>query len=484
MKWRSFWGALCQPSLSRRIAFVVLAVLPLVALEILAWEYYRFRDQVANHAGIQSTTEDYTAYLLRTPEADRVVALRTLVDDINYWRSFDPETRPGRAAALWLAPGGNILYESDPRMREVLSAQALGRDDRELAGRAHWGYRVDSPLGSLRMAEPQRAAGQALWRVARQLQFYLLIACPVLLLPLWLALHRGLRPLRGLVQRLAQRDVQDLRPLGVNLPQAELKPLGQAFDAMLDRLRLQRERERQFVQEAAHELRTPLAVIGAQAHVLRRANDTGQREQAAQALDAAVARAAHLSRQLLTLASIESIEAAVPERATDLAEQTRAQLAGLLPLAEARDIELVLEAPDQLSSCVPPPLWRSLLGNLVDNALRYCPEGSRIEVRLAELGEGVYLQVADDGPGIAEADRPRVFERFWRADQTLASGSGLGLAIVRQVVQRLGGIIAVGPGLQGRGVSFSASGLAPKRRAKAPEDQRPTSAPSTATPAR
>lgn len=461
MKWRSLWRALRQPSLSRRIAFVLLAALPLVGLEILAWEYYRFRAGSDNHVGLQRTTDDYAAYLLDKPEADRVVALRTLIDDINYWRSFDPEHRPGQVAVLWLAAGGGILYESHPPLREALRALPSGRADGELAAQAYWTYRLDGPLGSLRLAEPRRTAAPALWHVARQLRFYLLIALPVLLLPLWLALYRGLHPLRDLVQRLAQRDAQDLRPLGVNLPQAELQPLGQAFDAMLGRLRLQREREQQFIQEAAHELRTPLAVIGAQAHVLRRASDAGAREQASQALDAAVARAAHLSRQLLTLAGIESIGAVTPERATDLAEQTRAQLVELLPLAEARGIELALDAPDRLSSRIPPPLWRSLLGNLVDNALRYCPRGSRIGVRLAEDADGVQLQVADDGPGIAEADRPRVFERFWRADQTGASGSGLGLAIVRQVVHSLDGTITVGPGLEGRGVAFSARGLAP-----------------------
>jgi len=455
------WRGLRTPSLSRRLVLALAAGLVLVALEILAWEYASHRWRTDDYTGLSSAAEAFSGYLLAAPEADRVVMLRTLIEDINHWRRDDPERWPGEVAALWLGRDGQVIYESHPRLRQALLAQGAGRGVRELDERMHWACRLDSELGSLRMVEPQRSAEQVVQHVAPQLRFYLLIAFPVALLPIWLAVYRGLRPLREFVQRLAERDAQDLRPLAVRMPQVELQPLGQAFDAMLERLRRQRERERQFVQEAAHELRTPLAVIGAQAHALRWANDAEQREQAAQALDGAVARAAHLSRQLLTLASVESLETALPEQAADLAEQTRAQLAELLPLAEARGIGLALDAPDQLPSHIPLPLWRSLLGNLVDNALRYCPPGSRIEVSLGEQAGALSLRVADDGPGIAPADWPRVFERFWRADQTQASGTGLGLAIVRQVVLSLGGRIKVGPGLNGRGVAFHASGLAP-----------------------
>ena len=459
--WARLLRALRTPSLSRRIVLALAAALALVGVEILAWEYVSHRFLSDRYPGIRSATETFTGYLLAAPESERVVMLRTLVDDINHWRRADPERWPGEVAALWLARDGRVLYESHPRLRQALLAQAPGRDDRGLDGRAYWAYRLDGPLGSLRMVEPQRSAAQEMARIAPQLRFYLMIAFPVSLLPIWLAMYRGLRPLREFVRRLAERDALDLRPLAMHLPLAELQPLGQAFDAMLERVRMQRERERQFVQEAAHELRTPLAVIAAQAHALRLAGDPAQREQAAQALGGAVSRAAHLSRQLLTLASVESLETALPEQATDLAEQTRAQLAELLPLAEARCICLGLDAPDRLLSTIPLQLWRSLLGNLVDNAMRYCPPGSRIEVSLSEQPRGLSLSVADDGPGIAPADRLRVFERFWRADQTQASGSGLGLAIVRQVVHSLGGRIEVGPGLDERGVAFHASSLAP-----------------------
>lgn len=455
------WRGLRTPSLSRRLVLALAAALVLVALEILAWEYVSHRWRTADYTGLGSAAEAFTGYLLAAPEAERVVMLRTLVEDINHWRRDDPERWPGEVAALWLGRDGQVIYESHPRLRQPLLAQGTGRDDPELDGRKHWTYQLDSELGSLRLIEPQRSAEEDVQRIAPQLRFYLLIAFPVVLLPIWLAMYGGLRPLREFVQRLSERDAEDLLPLAMSLPQAELQPLGQAFDAMLERLRRQRERERQFVQEAAHELRTPLAVIGAQAHALRRASDAGQREQAAQALDGAVARAAHLSRQLLTLASVESLGTALPEQAADIAAQTRAQLVELLPLAEARGIGLALDAPDRLISSIPLPLWRSLLGNLVDNALRYCPPGSRIEVSLDERAGGLSLRVADDGPGIAPSDWPRVFERFWRADQTQASGSGLGLAIARQVVQSLGGRIEVGPGLEGRGVAFYASGLAP-----------------------
>ncbi|WIT12956.1 ATP-binding protein [Paucibacter sediminis] len=461
MSRRIAWRRMLGPSLSRRIGLALLATLMLVGLEILAWNYLEYRRDMAVDPGVREIVVNITAHLQRTPAMNRAVSLRVLIDDANQWRRAQPDRWKGELAVLWLAPDGQVLYESHPHWRAALLAQTPGRDDHMIEGRPHWAYRQDSAVGSVRVAEPVRGPEAMLRKVAHQLGFYLPIAFPVVLLPLWLALHRGLRPLRELVQRLSQRDAQDLGPLDVHLPQSELQPLGQAFDAMLGRLRLQRERERRFVQEAAHELRTPLAVIAAQAHVLRQAETEAEREQAARALEGAVTRAAHLSQQLLTLASVESVHT-TSDRNTDLAEQTRAQLAELLPLAEARRISLALEAPDQLPSRISPTLWGSLLGNLVGNALRYCPEGSRIEVRLSEQAEGLCLQVADDGPGIAEADRQRVFERFWRSDQTGASGSGLGLAIVRQVVHSLGGTVAIGSGLDGRGVAFSVSGLAPQ----------------------
>jgi signal transduction histidine kinase len=213
------------------------------------------------------------------------------------------------------------------------------------------------------------------------------------------------------------------------------------------------QRERAFVQDAAHELRTPMAVISAQAHVLTRATTAAERQQAETALDSAIARASHLSQQLLALAALDDARAPAPQ-ALDLTTLTEQALAEAATTAQARHIDLSLDAPEHLPATLDVGAYQSVLRNLLDNALRYVPEGGTIEVSLQPRPSGWRLCVADNGPGIPPEDHARLFERFVRGRAPTAPGTGLGLAIVKQAVQRLGGEVRVLTGLQGRGVAF------------------------------
>lgn len=465
-RWRRLLGSprysgAWRPSLGRRLALVLMVTLALVGLEIFVWEYAAWQRNASGPHYAAGVTRAYADQIAPLPAAERPVALAALIRNLNLFRADSNGRWPGDVFAQLHSPEGQVLQETDARHRGALQALPPGSSMTRLDGRDYWAYRLDAPFGSLRVVEPLRTDGAWIRRNARQIGGYVLLAIPGVLIPTWLAMHLGLRPLRRLAAELKQRGADDLRPLALGLEQAELLPLEQAFDALLARQREQREREQAFIHEAAHEMRTPLAVVGAQAHVLQHAPDAAERERAAQALGAAIARASHLSAQLLTLASVE---ASAPARhgagaTVDLAELTRAQLAELWPLIEAQRFEVELDAPDRLAGRIGAAQWRSLLGNLIDNALRYCPPDSRIEIALRTEPDGIALSVADDGPGIAPADRPRVFERFWRADQTAASGTGLGLAIVQHIVRTHGGAIAVGAGIAGRGVAFVVTGL-------------------------
>ena len=236
----------------------------------------------------------------------------------------------------------------------------------------------------------------------------------------------------------------------------ELKPLTQALDTLFRKLREKIDRERGFVQDAAHELRTPLAVITAQAHVLARSQDSGERGAAHENLNHAISRASHLARQLLVLASLDDAQQRSVRR-IDVAQAVRQLLAQAAPAAMERGIDLSLEAPDTLWCAIDEPALESIVFNLVDNAVRYGKPAGAVAVRLDGDEEGLELQVRDDGPGIAPGELELVFERFYRGVGHDMPGSGLGLSIVRQAAARMKGHVMVTKGVKGAGVGFRVS---------------------------
>ncbi|MCX7672123.1 MAG: ATP-binding protein [Thiobacillaceae bacterium] len=256
---------------------------------------------------------------------------------------------------------------------------------------------------------------------------------------IWLAVGRALRPLDALRQEIGVRAAPSLHAVQtVGLPE-EVRPLALALNDLLARLEAALEQQRRFIADAAHELRTPLAAVRLQAQVLGQAQDEAARHYALAQLIAGVDRASHLVQQLLDLARLspEANREAVAEVALD--ELLKAVVAEFSAQAEAAGIDLGLGRCDSVRVAGRARALRMLVSNLVDNALRHCPTGSRVDVEL-HRGEGVArLAVCDNGPGIPAAERTRVFDRFYRLPSAAASGSGLGLAIVQDIVRLHGG---------------------------------------------
>jgi signal transduction histidine kinase len=358
---------------------------------------------------------------------------------------------------LELADGaGNTIYRSPEagavRMLdfpEGLSEQSLGRGSYhvEKARTGRWTLVYATRIWDLPMV--LKLNGSDTWR-------FLLIELPFVVLPLWFALWRGLRPLRRLVQELANKGKDDLNPIVSDVRYDDMKPLTHALDRLLAQLREKVEREHAFVQDAAHELRTPLAVISAQAHVLALADTPEGRREAEQRMDLAVERASRLVQQLLQLARAEGLRP-LDNETFDLAGAVRQQLAAAVPAAIERDIDLCCEAPEKMPVCVEREAFQSILQNLLDNALRYVHRGGQVMVELCMEGTRCVLTVADNGPGIDASERARVFERFYRPAGQDASGSGLGLSIVKHAAERLGGGVMLSGGPSGRGCRFAVS---------------------------
>jgi two-component system, OmpR family, sensor histidine kinase QseC len=313
--------------------------------------------------------------------------------------------------------------------------------------------RAQTPHWLIVVTEPARTDAQILLYNSEVILPHLLIALPFVLLTVWLSVNLGLRPLSQLAQKIRQRTVSDLSPLNFPSHLSELKPLVNALDRLLAQLNAKIKNERAFVQDAAHELRTPMAVISAQGHVLANAQTPIERKQAQVFLEQAIERASHLSAQLLSLAAMDDSTHSAPT-AINVAHHLRQALAQEGPRAQSKQIELSLEAPDSLFTTLDSAAFESISRNLLDNALRYTPPHGAITVTLTEDANAVHLKFQDDGPGISTSDRAHIFERFYRGAGNATTGSGLGLSIVKQAALRLGGTVQLIAGLQNKGAGF------------------------------
>jgi two-component system sensor histidine kinase QseC len=377
---------------------------------------------------------------------------------------------------LWLrsvqAPAAPL---GGPRFVPGLSDQRFGGER----------WRVFSARGTLEgvrvyVAEQERSREAILWALLRSMLWPVALALPLLVGGSWWAVRRGLLPLRDMGAAIAARDPRALQPLelpGSTLP-SEMAPMLQALNRLFARIAQLMDAERRFTADAAHELRTPIAAIRAQAQVALAATEDAPRQHALQAVLQGCERATRLVEQLLTLSRLEAEDAPVlqPVALDELARQVLAELA---PTALDRCQELALEAEPGCRVQAEPTLAAVLIRNLVDNAIRYSPPGARVLVRLTPAGKatpagrdsdidagtravagphaqvphdarvaagaaGVRLYVEDSGPGLDEAQRARLGERFFRVLGSGASGSGLGWSIVRRIAAAHGARVEVG----------------------------------------
>ncbi|EIF34412.1 signal transduction histidine kinase [Burkholderia sp. Ch1-1] len=269
----------------------------------------------------------------------------------------------------------------------------------------------------------------------------------------WLGVARGLRPLNRLSAKVAARAEDDPTPLDtVGLP-SEVTPLVDSINQYIGRTQLMQSSRRRFFNDAAHQLKTPLAVIQAESELALRdidgveENSGGHRRQGVhlRRLNRAVQHAVHIVQQLLSLSRLDAHSGyTVKHAALSLHKVTRSVTLDWSPVARARGIDLGFEQDARIDVMGQGDLLAELVGNLIDNAIRYSGDGAVITVRVAREGAQALLQVIDNGPGIAAGEREAVFERFYRSEATQAvEGSGLGLSIVREIARVHGALVAL-----------------------------------------
>jgi len=355
------------------------------------------------------------------------------------------------AIQVWGGDGVR-LYLSRPQA--VLPARArLGYETVQTEDGAWRVFSLQQRELVLQVAQPMHvrekfAAAAALRTIAP-----VLLLLPALGLLIWFTVGRGLRPLESVAAAVQVRTPAALAPLGErNLPQ-EVRPLVEALNDLLRRLGGALETQRRFVADAAHELRTPLTALSLQVQLVERARSAEERTQALAAVKAGLVRAAHVVGQLLTLARQEPETAGPAEAEIDLSELAHLVIADLMPLAEAKAIDLGMARMEPVHVTGDREGLRVLLANLVDNAVRYTPERGRVDISIFVAEGAAVLEVSDTGPGIPADERERVFDRFYRRAGGESVGSGLGLAIVKTVVERHRGRIALADGPGGRGLT-------------------------------
>jgi len=279
-----------------------------------------------------------------------------------------------------------------------------------------------------------------------------LISLPILAFLIWFGVGRGLAPLKKVTTEVSRREPRFMEPIDIGPVPSEIRPLATALNDLLQRLAQALEMERRFTDDAAHELRTPLAALKTQAQVALRATSEQERTKALQQIIKGVDRASHLLQQMLTLARLHSSDEKLVTESVQLYKVVADIVAQLAPLALAKHITLALEGDESASLEVNTVSLEMLIRNLIGNAINYTPQHGNVLVNIQASNDETVLTVSDSGPGIESELLERVFDRFFRIPGQQASGCGLGLTIASQSVELLNAELELknrtdGPGL-------------------------------------
>ncbi|ANI55197.1 ATP-binding protein [Pseudomonas glycinae] len=342
-------------------------------------------------------------------------------------------------------PQGEVLVHTASAPSFSTPPIQPGFSDVEDLNKRHWrAFVLEDKQNGLRIWVGERGDVRAdlVDRIVRHTLWPNVIGSLVLAAMIWLAIGWGLKPLANMAATLRARHSGALEPLQLTPLPSELEPMQAALNRMLAQIQEVLGRERRFIADAAHEMRTPLAVLRVHAQNLLEAGTEQERRESLEFLIAGVDRTSRLVNQLLTMARLEPKASAPANQRIDLGDTVRNSLVQLTPWLLSKHLELAFDVSDQ-----PFPAFADAatidiaLNNLITNAANFSPEQGVISVQLTRVDGFYHLDVEDQGPGIDETDRARLFERFYSRGNP--EGAGLGLTIVNTIATRLGGRITL-----------------------------------------
>ena len=434
MTWKPEAPSVLQASSlrARLTGLLLLAVLLIASIQaVITWRTASAETEAVFDGQMERIALSLTGGLASAVLADDALAPGTGADDL--------------IIQIWRADGA-MLYRS--RSARLLPQQAvLGFTNVRAGGAAYRIYALQTPLQVIQIAQDLASRRQAAGRLALRAVLPVAALAPLLMLIVWWVVGRALAPVERVRRQVAARRVHDLAPLSTEGLPAEVLPLVAEMNGLLARLTAAWDALQNFTADAAHELRSPLAALRLQLQSLQRAEEPETRRVASERLLAGIDRATRLVEQLLALARQEGGNGdATPPVAVSLARLVQSAEQEFAREAEARGISLaVLPPEDDAVIAGHPAALPVLLRNLLENALRYTPDGGRVQVRIARepglplaSSQPIQLIVEDSGPGIAPEERQRVLDRFYRVTGAAGHGSGLGLAIVKAVADRHG----------------------------------------------
>lgn len=352
---------------------------------------------------------------------------------------------------VWTADGVRIFESAEQAALPQLAV--LGFADVRARGTTYRVFSMQTSGLVIQVAQDMAARRNMAGALALRTIAPVALMAPLLMLIVWWVVSLSLAPVARVRTQVASRQADDLSAVSEEGLPDEVRPLVQELNLLFDRVRHAFDAQKHFVADAAHELRSPLAALKLQVQGLQRAPDAAAREVAVNRLVAGIDRATRLVEQMLALARHEaSMAAGAKPEPVDLAETARLAISDAVAAAQARRIDIGISHADAAAVVNgQPEALRMLLRNLVDNAVKYTPEGGRVDVGIAVQGGGVELSVDDSGPGLPEEERGRVLDRFYRSGEPQAPGSGLGLAIVKSIADLHGAtvMLAASPSLRG-----------------------------------
>ena len=348
---------------------------------------------------------------------------------------------------VWTTEGVRIFESAEEAALPQLAV--LGFADVRARGTTYRVFSVQTRGLVIQVAQDLKVRKRMAGALALRTIGPIALMAPLLMLVVWWVVSRSLAPVARVRRQVAAREANELSPVSEEGLPEEVRPLVHELNLLFDRVRHAFDAQKHFVADAAHELRSPLTALKLQVQSLQRAPDEATRDIAVGRLAAGIDRATRLVEQMLALARHEaSMAAGAKPEQVDLAEVARLAVSDAIANAQARHIDIGLARADSAVVQGQPEALRMLLRNLLDNAVKYTPEGGRVDIGIARSevdgDSGVELSVDDSGPGLPESERERVLDRFYRSGEPQAPGSGLGLAIVKSIADLHGATVSLG----------------------------------------